>query len=138
MKRELSHVDHSLAPIRTTSGFAILDAVLAMAIFAIGLLSLNLLYHTVIKDDSSAYIMTDAVELAGSYLDRVQAAPYSAIPSVSSLQGVRIYTVNTSMTPCASNSSCVNDTTDITLVVTKPDGKSYRFSTVKAKLKGMP
>ncbi len=119
-------------------GFSLIDAVLATAVFAIGLLALNALYHTVIKNNHNAFVMTDAVELAGSYIDQILAEPYGSISTVSSIHGIKTYSVNTILSPCSSGSSCVENTTNLTVIITKPDGTSYTFSTVKARLKGLP
>ncbi len=119
-------------------GFALIDAVLATAVFAIGLLALNALYHTVIKNDHNAFVMTDAVELAGSYIDQLLSEPYGSNSTVSSIHGLKTYSVNTILSPCPSGSSCIENTTNVTVIITKPDGTSYSFSTVKARLKGLP
>ena len=119
------------------AGFSLVDAIIAMAVFSIGILAMGVLYNNVIRSNSNAFIMTDAIELTSGYLERIQAAPYTSLPQVTSLHGAKTYTVNPTMTPCNAT-TCVQNSTDITLVVTKPDGRSYTLSTVKARISGMP
>jgi len=120
------------------SGFAILDATIAAAVFAIGILAVNYLYMSTIKTNKDAFIMTDTVETASGYIDSIQAAPYSAIPVQSTLQGIHTYTVSSLITECTSPSTCVDKTKTVNITVTKPDGVSYTFRTVKADLEGLP
>jgi Tfp pilus assembly protein PilV len=120
-------------------GFAIIEAVISLSVFAIGILALSSLYHKVINNNLNAYTITEAVELTSGYLDQIQAAPYNNIPSTSSLSGHKTYNVSTSVTPCdPATGTCITNTSDISVTITKPNGTSYTFSTVKARLRGLP
>ena len=120
-------------------GFAIIEAVISLSVFAIGILALSSLYHKVINNNLNAYTITEAVELTSGYLDQIQAAPYNNIPSESSLSGYETYEVSTSVTPCdPTTGSCIPNTSEIAVTITKPNGTSYTFNTIKARLRGLP
>ena len=66
---------------RNNSGFSLLEVVVALAIFAIGILAVGSMQLTAIKGNSSADVHTEAVTVATDQMERWMALPYEGTNS---------------------------------------------------------
>ncbi len=64
---------------RTESGFTLLEALFALAIFSIGLLAVNAMTTMTIKSNYMSKNLTTAVHLAQNKLDELKAGSYASV-----------------------------------------------------------
>lgn len=95
-------------------GFTIIEVVIAMAIFAIGILAVASLQVATIKGNSSARKMTDAVTLAENRLETMLNLPYAGITDGQATEGAFTISWNVAENVVAAN------TKFLTVTVTHP------------------
>ena len=95
-------------------GFTIIEVVIAMAIFAIGILAVASLQVSTIKGNSSARKMTDAVTLAENRLETMLNMPYAGIADGQATEGA--YTISWSV----AENVVADNTKFLTVAVTHP------------------
>ena len=61
----------------SNSGFTLIEVLIALAIFAIGILALTSLQAVYIGGNSSARMQTEATSLAAQWLERLKILPYA-------------------------------------------------------------
>ena len=74
-----------------TEGFSIIECLIALSIFTIGILAVATLVLTSIGENASARRITEATALAEARLEQLMALPYSDIVANQEIQGA--YTV---------------------------------------------
>lgn len=67
--------------LKSENGFTLIEALLAMGIFAIGSLAVVSLYYSSTRGVRSSNEMTDAVFMAEKYLSQTLARPYDSTPT---------------------------------------------------------
>ncbi|MBW2606660.1 MAG: prepilin-type N-terminal cleavage/methylation domain-containing protein [Deltaproteobacteria bacterium] len=95
-------------------GFTIIEVVIAMAIFAIGILAVASLQVATINGNSSARKMTDAVTLAENRLETMMNLPYAGITGGQAAEGA--YTISWSV----AENVVADNTKFLTVTVTHP------------------
>lgn len=95
-------------------GFTIIEVVIAMAIFAIGILAVASLQVATIKGNSSTRKMTDAVTLAENRLETMLNLPYAGITDGQATEGAFTISWNVAENVVAAN------TKFLTVTVTHP------------------
>lgn len=66
---------HKITTHKTTYGFTLLEVLIAMVVFAIGMLGLAGMQGTALKDNNDAYMRSQAVFFAYDMGDRIRANP---------------------------------------------------------------
>lgn len=95
-------------------GFTIIEVVIAMAIFAIGVLAVASLQVATIKGNSSARKTTDAITLAEDRLETMMNSPYAGITNGQTTEGA--YTISWNV----AENAAANNTKSVTVTVTHP------------------
>ena len=95
-------------------GFTIIEVVIAMAIFAIGILAVASLQVATINGNSSARKTTDAVTLAENRLETMMNVPYAGITGGQATEGA--YTISWNV----AENAVADNTKSLAVTVTHP------------------
>ena len=96
-------------------GFTLIEVMMALAIFAIGILSLYALQASSISSNASAGKRTQAMAWAANRMEILQQTSFAAVADGQETQG--IYTIQWTAAPADINSDGVNDARNIQINV---------------------
>ncbi len=118
---------------QSSRGFTLIEVLIAIVVFSIGLLALSALHTSAIRGNSSAYGLTDTTLAASSRLESILAADYSdssLSPGAHSVQD-GIYSITYSV-----NETIPNMVKKIDLNISRTDivNKTYSYSVVITNL----
>ena len=112
-------------------GFTLLEVMIAMTIFLIGILAVGSMQITSIESNSSARRQTEAAVRASAWAESLMSLPYESIVSGGPVaQGA--YTLNWNVTDDAPLTN--TKTITVTVIWKDPKNRSYSFDFIKADI----
>ena len=107
-------------------GFTLVEVVIALAVFAIGILALYTMQVTSIQSNGGARKRTEAVSWATNQMEILRTTPYDSLANGQTAQGA--YNLSWTITDIDLDNDGVNDSKDISVNVNWQD-RSRQLST---------
>jgi type IV pilus modification protein PilV len=114
---------------RDSRGFTLIEVVIALAVFAIGILAMYSMQVSSINSNGGARKRTEAVSWATNQMEILRTTPYDSLANGQAAQGV--YNLNWTVTDIDLDNDGVNDSKNISVNVNWQDRNRQRSTNLR-------
>lgn len=130
----INHMESSMRMLKKQEGFTLIEVLIALTIFAVGLLAVAAMQTTSIRVNSSAGQTTTRITVAEDQMEKFLNMPYT---NAALAPGTFTLPVNADgyvVSYTVTDNLPISNKKTITITVTDPGGRTYNFIGVKSRL----